>query len=268
MRVALIQLDSRADKVRNIEKSLAFSEEAFSKGAAFVLLPEYFSFRGPIETVERLKAVAEPLNGPTVQAFAVVARKFRGHLLLGTIYERASVTGKAYNTSVLLSPAGKVVTRYRKQNLFHMRSQGRETREGKLFRAGHKLTVVPVGKFHLGIAVCFDLRFPDVFERSAKKGANLFAVPSSFTYATGQAHWEVLLRARAAETFSYVLAPNQTGINADGMRCWGHSMVVDPWGEVLVQASETQEEIVYADIEMATVKKYRDLFPDYKKTRN
>ncbi len=268
MKIALIQMDSRADKARNIKKALAFSEEAFSQGADLVLLPEYFYFRGPIKSAEQLRTVAEPVNGPTMQAFATLARKFRGHLLLGTIYERSSDLQKTYNTAVLLSPAGKIVGSYRKQHLFYMRLSGQDMCEGRVFTPGRRVTVLRVGDFHLGIAVCFDLRFPDIFERSAKKGANLFIVPSSFSYVTGQAHWEVLLRARAIETFSYVLAPNQIGVNAEGARCWGHSMAVDPWGRVLAQASGTQEEIVYVDIERAQVKKYRDLFPGYKKTKN
>ncbi|MBF0122626.1 MAG: carbon-nitrogen hydrolase family protein [Candidatus Omnitrophica bacterium] len=265
MKVAIIQIDSRADKASNIKKALVLSEEAFSQGADFVLLPEFFSFRGPIKNLAYMGGIAEPVNGPTVRAFSVLAQRFRKHLLLGTIYERATTGRKAYNTSILISPDGKVAASYRKQNLFHMRLLGQETREGKVFKAGHKLTVVPVGEFHVGIVVCFDLRFPDIFERCAKRGANLFVVPSSFAYVTGQAHWEVLLRARAIETFSYVVAPNQIGKNAEGVRCWGHSMVIDPWGKILVQASADQEEIVYADIEIAKVRKYRRLFPGYKK---
>jgi predicted amidohydrolase len=264
MKIALIQMDSRADKAGNIKKALAFSEEAFSQGASLVLLPEYFYFRGSIEGVDQMRAVAEPVHGPTTRAFAALTRKFRGNLLLGTIYEKSPDPNKVYNTAILLSSAGKVAGTYRKQNLFHMRFLGQETREGALFKPGRNLTVVRVGEFHLGMAVCFDVRFPDIFERSAKKGANLFAVPSSFSYVTGQAHWEVLLRARAIETFSYVLAPNQTGMNVQGGKCWGHSMVVDPWGAVLVQASGTKEEIVYADIELDDVRKCRSRFPGYK----
>lgn len=268
MKVALVQLDSRHDKARNIQRALVLCEKALFEGATFVLLPEYFYFRGPLRSWEELAAIVEPVNGPTAQRFSVLAKKFRAHILLGSIYERVLASKKAYNTAVLIDPSGKVSATYRKQHLFHMRLSGYEICEGRFLKPGRELTVVPVGEFRLGIAVCFDVRFPDIFERSAQKGANLFAIPASFSYTTGKAHWEMLVRTRAVETFSYVLAPNQTGVGAEGVRCWGHSMIVDPWGRILAEASANEEEIVCADIDFEETRKYRERFPGYKKIKS
>ncbi len=264
MKIALVQMNSTDDKGQNIHRALALCSRAFSRGAQFVLLPEYFYFRGRIKGVAGMREVTEPVDGPTTRMFAAMAQKARGHILLGSIYERSPDPRKAYDTAVLLSPSGKVVGTYRKQHLFHLRLPGQEIRETDTFLPGGRRTVVRVGNFRVGLTICFDLRFPDIFERSVQQGADLFVVPSSFAYATGKAHWEILLRARAIETFSYVLAPNQTGRSAEGARCWGHSMAVDPWGKVLAQASADREEIVYARIDTARVHESRQQFPGYK----
>lgn len=266
MKIALVQMNSTDDKEQNIRKAVVLCARAFSRGAQFVLFPEYFYFRGKIKGSAGMRDLAEPVDGPTTKTFALMAHKARGHILLGSIYERSPDPRKAYDTAVLLSPSGKVAATYRKQHLFHLRQPGREIREAETFLPGGRLTVVRAGEFHVGIAVCFDLRYPDIFERSARQGADLFVVPSSFSYVTGKAHWESLLRARAIETFSYVLAPNQTGRSAEGIRCWGHSMVVDPWGKVLVRASPDREEIVYARIDASRVRQCRQQFPGHKKS--
>jgi deaminated glutathione amidase len=184
--------------------------------------------------------------------------------LLGSIYEKILGQQKAYNTSVLIGPAGKVLATYRKMNLFHVRFPKKEIRESQTFRSGTSLKVVPVGEFKLGMSVCFDVRFPKLYEACIRRGANVFSVPSAFAQMTGRAHWEVLLRARAVETLSYVLAPDQTGLDAEGVPCWGHSMIVDPWGRVVAGASQNREQIVFGDIDIATVQRTRQTFPNHK----
>jgi nitrilase len=264
MKVALVQMDSRTDKARNVRKALDFVRRAFSKKAKFVLLPEYFYFIGKIGGTEDLRKIAEPVGGPTTEVFADLAKKSRGYVLLGSIYERIPGQNKAYNTSVLVGPSGKVLAMYRKRNLFHVHLAKKEIREARVFEPGKTLRVVPVEGFKLGMSVCFDVRFPGLYAASAQRGANVFSVPSAFARTTGKPHWEVLLRARAIETLSYVLAPNQTGLKAGGVPCWGHSMIVDPWGQIVCQASQNNEEIVYGDIALDRIKKTRAIFPNYK----
>ena len=264
MKTALVQMASGPDKEENIRKATGFACEAFLKGARFVCFPEYFYFRGPLKTAEEVERVCEPLNGPTVGGFAALATANKAYILLGSIYERANGRGRAYNTSVLLDPKGEVRAVYRKKNLFHVRLPGAEVRESDIFNAGTTATLTKVGPFTLGMAMCFDVRFPAMFEAYARKGANLFTVPASFSHATGQAHWEILVRARAVETFSYVLAPNQTGINAQGLPCWGQSMIVDPWGRILALATTDREEIVYASLDIKEPRSRRRMFPGYK----
>jgi predicted amidohydrolase len=158
-----------------------------------------------------------------------------------------------------------VLASYRKINLFHIRLPKTEVREGRIFKPGTALKTVALEKFRLGMSLCFDVRFPGLYESLARRGANVLAVPSAFSRATGQAHWEVLLRARAMETLSYVLAPDQTGLNAEGLPCWGHSLIVDPWGQIVSCASRDKEEIVFGEIDISSVKKARGIFPNYKR---
>ena len=265
MKVALIQMDSRDDKAANIERALALTAQALAQKAIFVLLPEYFYFRGSLAGHPDLQKIVEPVRGPTALRFAALARQHRAHILLGSIYEKSQDPTRAYDTAVLLGPRGLVETAYRKQHLFHLRQGDREIREERIFKPGRQVSVTSVGPWTLGIAICFDVRFPDIFERSYGRGANVFAIPSSFSYTTGRAHWEVLLRARAVETLSYVLAPNQVGRDSQGALCWGHSMVVDPWGRVVAEGSGDREEIIFASIDLARINKVRARFPMYKK---
>lgn len=261
MKVALIQMNSQDDKAANVKKALHCVEEALARRAEFILLPEYFTFRGPLKTAQDIAAVAERIPGPSSRPFMELARKNKTYILLGTLYEKIRGCARAYNTSVLIGPRGEVRAVYRKQNLFHANVAGREMREGDVFEPGRQARPVSVGEFAMGMTVCFDVRFPEPFQNYARKGSNLFVVPSAFAYQTGKAHWEVLLRARAIETLSYVLAPNQTGPNEQGVPCWGHSMAVDPWGKVIAEASTEKEEIVYCDIDINKIKRWRKVFP-------
>jgi len=167
----------------------------------------------------------------------------------------------------LIGPSGKVLATYRKRNLFHVRLSNKEICEGRLFKPGKDIKVVAVKEFKLGMSVCFDVRFSELYQASVRRGANVFAVPSAFAQTTGKAHWEVLLRARAIETLSYVLAPDQTGLSAQGVPCWGHSLIVDPWGQIVGQASQNKEEIVFGDIDISRVRKTRAIFPNHKRLK-
>jgi predicted amidohydrolase len=258
-------MDSREDKAFNLARAKALSLEALRRGARLVALPEYFYYRGPLKNAGALARIAEPVKGPSVALFAELARAYQAHLLLGSIYERIEGGHKAFNTSVLIGPDGKVTAVYRKQHLFHMLLPKGRIREADIFRPGNKKVMAKAGALRIGMAVCFDIRFPDLFEAYARQGANVFTVPSAFSRKTGEAHWEVLVRARAIETFSYVLAPNQSGENGAGVPSWGHSMIVGPWGEVLAQAGGTGEAVIMADIDPARVRGQRACFPGFKK---
>ncbi len=265
MKVAVIQMSSGPDKENNINKALYFTRKALENKARFVCLPEYFYFRGPLKTKASVEQVVEPVNGPTVSAFAALGRKAKAHILLGSIYEKTRTKGRAYNTSVLLGPDGKVKATYRKNNLFHIRLGPGEIREADIFNPGIHTAMAIVEDFTLGMSLCFDVRFPGIYDHYARRGANLFTVPASFAYTTGKAHWELLVRARAVETFSYVLAPAQAGINSDGTQSWGQSLIVDPWGRILAQASNDKEEILYAGLDHRAPARFRRMFPGYKK---
>lgn len=257
-------MDSGPDKKINIDRALALTREALTKKSELVCLPEYFYFRGPLKTANQLAGIAEPVDGSTVKIFAALAREKKVHILLGSIYEMPRRSGPVYNTSVLLGPDGAVKAAYRKKNLFHIRLPGSEVREADTFASGKAGVIARVGDLTLGMALCFDVRFPKLFEDYARKGVNLFTIPASFAQTTGKAHWELLVRARAVETYSYVVAPNQIGKNAEGLPCWGQSLIVDPWGRVLAQASNDMEEIIYARLDAREPARFRRMFPGYK----
>ena len=261
MKVALIQMNSREDKEANVRKALHRVEEAADNGAKFVLLPEYFSFRGRFSTAKHMKVEAENIPGPTTHYFMEFARIRKINILLGSLYEKVPGQTKVYNSSVFINAGGRVEAIYRKQNLFFAYVNGKEARESDVCIPGAKKQMVSIGDFKMGMTVCFDLRFSDLYQAYFKQGVNLFAVPSSFVFKTGQAHWEILLRARAIETMSYVIAPNQVGRNEYGVKCWGNSMLIDPWGKVISKASPDKSEIIYGVISKKKIISCRKIFP-------
>lgn len=261
MRVALIQMDSTENKELNVRKALNFIEEAVDNRANFVSLPEYFSFRARFKTAEQIKSVSENIPGCTTNYFMKLARIKKVNILLGSLYEKVPGHSKVYNSSVFINSRGQVEAVYRKQNLFCASVDDKEARESDVCIAGTRRQMVSIGDFTMGMTVCFDLRFSSLYQAYCKQGVNLFAVPSSFVYKTGRSHWEILLRARAIETMSYIIAPNQIGVNEYGVKCWGHSMLIDPWGEVIAEASLNKEEILYGFIDIKRVISCRKSFP-------
>lgn len=260
MKVALVQINAGTDKQDNLQKVIRFISQAANKKAELILLPEVFLYRGPINR-QNYKDIVEPLAGPTLRLLKDLAKDLKVHLLAGSLYEEKKGTRKAYNTSVLLNPRGEQLAFYRKRNLFDVKLKNKSIQESKTFEAGKRSAMASVNKFTLGLSICFDLRFPALYSEYSQKGTNVLCVPSSFTHETGKAHWEPLLRARAIENLSYVLAPNQVGLDGHGVRSHGHSMIVDPWGQVIACASSHEEEIVYAKLDLALVKKLRRAMP-------
>ena len=257
IKIALVQMRASDDKSKNLERAQGFVEAAVEKGARCVLLPEAFSFRGK----GPYGRVAENMNGETVRRFSGTARRLGISVLLGSVYERVPGRRKVYNTSVFLGPDGKVLGKYRKRHLFQACLAGTEVHEGLYFLSGRRNCVISTGPFLAGCAICYDLRFPESFCFYKKRDCDMIMAPSNFTYETGAAHWEVLLRARAVENRCYVLAPNQCGTDSAGMRSYGNSMVVDPWGKVVARAATAKEDMVFAVIEEEKIRKARQRLP-------
>jgi len=252
MKVAVIQFNASADKEKNITRAVGFVQQAIDKKAGFILLPEVFVFRGGGGTTRTQNEVAERLPGESTTPFMALAKKHKVFILAGSIYEKGikkSTSKKAYNTSILINANGEIQAKYRKMHLFDAIINGKKIRETSFFIPGKRIALTMVKQFHVGLSICYDLRFPEMYQRYAKLGADILCVPAAFTRQTGQAHWEVLLRARAIENRCYVLAPNQTGKDGKGIYSYGHSMIIDPLGKILARASGGQEEIIFGNIE-------------------
>lgn len=266
MKIALLQLCAGSDKASNIDQALRMSREALEKNVKFLLLPEVFNFRGDGRNKELFFQASEKIPGPSVNAFIPLSKKYRASILLGSIIEKTAGF-RAYNTSVFIDPRGKITAKYRKINLFDARIGDKIVAERDSFLAGRNLATVKVGEFRAGLSICYDLRFPEIYQKYACRGVEILTVPSCFMKKTGEAHWETLLRARAIENLSYVLAPNQVGMDDRGMHAYGHSMIVSPWGEVLAQASATVSEIVFGNIDIEEVRKARAVLPGIIKSK-
>jgi predicted amidohydrolase len=257
VRVAAIQLNSNGDKQRNLTAAERLVRAAAIDGAEFVALPEKWNL---LAGGEELVAGAEPLDGPSLTAARGWARDLGVHLLAGSISERGTEGAKASNTSVLIGPDGEDVAVYRKIHMFDVDAGGVSYRESEHERPGVEPVAAPVGDLTLGMTVCYDLRFPELFRILALRGARVIAVPSAFTLATGRDHWEVLLRARAIEDQVFVVAPNQVGEAPPQYSSFGHSLIVDPWGVILATAPEG-EGFVAAELDFAEQDRVRESLP-------
>lgn len=255
MRAAAVQLNSRGDKARNLEAAERLVRAAAADGAELVALPEKWNL---LATGEELLAGAEPLDGPSLTAARAWARELGVYLLAGSICERGGE--RASNTSVLIGTDGEDVAVYRKIHMFDVEVGGVSYRESEHERPGSEIVTAPLDDFTMGLTVCYDLRFPELFRILALRDARLFTVPSAFTLATGRDHWEVLLRARAIENQAFVLAPNQLGKAPPHFESFGHSAIIDPWGVVLATAPD-EECFVAADLDLAAQDRIRDSLP-------
>jgi predicted amidohydrolase len=233
MRIAAVQLTSTPDKERNLAVVAKLASEAVDAGATFVALPELWNRWG---RASELREGAEALDGPSLTWAREFARDRRVHLLAGSIVERRD--DHLHNTSCLIDPAGEVVATYRKIHLFDVDVPGAVHRESATITPGDEVVVADAGPLRLGLATCYDLRFPELFRAQLDLGATAVSLPSAFTAATGKDHWEPLLRARAIENQVFVVAPNQRGASNEKLHWHGRSMIVDPWGVVLAQAPD------------------------------
>lgn len=233
---AVVQMRSTADVARNLDTAARLVDDAAARGARFVSLPENFAF---------LRSEGEPvpapqeLDGEWVSRMASLAARHRLLLLLGSLPERVPGDTRVRNTSVLIGPDGRTLALYRKIHLFDIDVPGlAHLKESRSVVPGDEVVVAETEWGMLGLSICYDLRFPELYRRQATRGARVLAVPSAFTDRTGKDHWEVLLRARAVENLAYVVAAAQWGTHGPGRASHGHAMIVDPWGSVLAQVPD------------------------------
>ncbi len=255
MRAAAVQLNSTNDKARNLEVAERLVRAAAADGAELVALPEKWNL---LAGGEELLAGAEPLEGPSLNAARGWARELGIHLLAGSVSERGGE--RAFNTSVLIGPAGEDLAVYRKIHMFDVEVGGVAYRESAHEEPGTEIVSAPLGELIAGLTVCYDLRFPELYRILAVRGARLLTVPSAFTLATGRDHWEVLLRARAIENQAFVVAPNQVGEAPPHFNSYGRSTIVDPWGVALATAPD-EECFVAADLDLAAQERIRHSLP-------
>jgi predicted amidohydrolase len=239
--VAAAQMTSTADAERNLAIAESLIGQAAARGASLAALPENFAFlRSEGEAVPEPQA----LDGPWVRRMAEAARRHDVAVLLGSIPERIADDARVHNTSILLGADGASIAIYRKIHLFDIDLPGMEhLKESRAVRPGDTLVAadLPIpggGSTRIGLTICYDLRFPELYRALVKAGAQILAVPSAFTERTGKDHWEVLLRARAIENLAYVIAPAQVGVHGRGRSSHGHALIADPWGAVIAQVAD------------------------------
>lgn len=255
--VSAIQMATGSDKEKNLKSVEKLINYAVKKGASFIALPEVFNFRGNLSDAPKH---AEPIPGPSTQLISRLAQDNEVWILIGSMMEK-SKSDKPFNTSVLINPEGKIVTTYRKMHLFDITLKGKEILESSRNGAGKEPSLTKIKTIKTGLSICYDLRFPELFRKYSEDGAEIICVPSSFTKITGEAHWEALLRARAIENQCFVIAPNQAGIGSGGVKTYGHSIIIDPWGKILAEAPEFGEAVITADLDFNYLRKIRENLP-------
>ncbi len=264
MKVSLVQMNSISDKAANIAAARALIERAVAEEAPdWVLLPEQFDWAGGARGDKHANAENLP-GGPAYAMAQELALKHRIFIHAGSIMERIEGDERIHNTSVVFNRQGEEIARYRKIHLFDVTTpDGASYRESATVKAGDRVVTYDCEGVTIGCSICYDLRFPDLFQALAEKGAQIIALPAAFTLQTGKDHWEVLLRARAIETQTYVCASAQTGsfmVGNEQRATYGHSLVADPWGHVVAKASDGVG-VVSTRIDPAIVAKVRAMIP-------
>jgi predicted amidohydrolase len=264
VRAAAIQLNATDDTDRNLERADRLVRDAAGLGAELIVLPETWTVLG---TREQMQAGAQTLNGPAIAWARATAAELGVDLVAGSLFESVPGRDKGANTSVHVGPDGKIRSVYRKIHLFDVKVEGAVYGEASTYDAGDEIVVSPLaGGTRVGLTVCFDLRFPELYRILALRGAEILTVPSAFTLPTTRDHWEVLVRARAIENQCFVVAPNQIGEHPGGLRSGGRSLIVDPWGLVLAGAPDTETAIV-ADLDLGQLQRVRERMPTLARRR-
>jgi deaminated glutathione amidase len=263
MRAAAIQLNTTDEYDRNLEIAERLVRGAAAGGAELVVLPEKWTVIGPPEV---LRSAAEPLDGPALSAAAGWARELGIFLVAGSVPELVPDQEKLANTSVMYGPDGEARAIYRKLHLFDVEVGDVSYRESEAEQAGDEVVLGETSGAMVGLTICYDLRFPELYRILALRGARVITVPSAFTERTGRDHWEVLIRARAIEDQVFMVAAGQIGFAPPHYRSYGRSMIVDPWGVVLAQAADT-ECFVTADLDFTIQNEMRDSLPSLRHRR-
>ncbi len=256
-----VQMTSTPDRAKNVDTALRLVNEAADLGAKLVALPENFSYMGPEEG--RL-AAAETIEGPTLGALREVAKRRGLFVVAGSIPEQSSSPRMTANTSAVIADDGSVVAVYRKIHLFDVNiPDGARYAESEVVVPGDKVVVAPTALGRIGLTVCYDLRFPELYRKLASLGAEVITIPAAFTLFTGKDHWEVLIRARAIENLAYVIAPAQVGRHSANRQTFGNAMIVDPWGVVLARCADG-EGVCVAPFNRARLERVRQELPALK----
>lgn len=262
LKIALVQLDVGPDRADNLRRAWLLTDRAAKGGADLICLPELFSYMG---SFRRPNLVAEDKRGPSLATIRRLAEEYGVHIVAGSILER-SPGRLPLNTCFFIGPDGKILARYSKLHLFDIHIPGKILfRESLFSRRGRHATVAETPFGTVGLAICNDLRYPELFRRMALAGARIIVVPSAFTRFTGRDHWLALNRVRAFENQCFVAAVNQSGKRIDGVRFFGSSLIVDPWGKVLKEGPPRGDAIVSCTINLARVDEIRRHLPALKK---
>jgi len=261
-KLAALQMTSLADKNDNLQKATHLIAKAAKQGAQWVGLPENCFWMGPSH---QAASMAENLDGPSVSAMAQLAKCLGVGILIGSVLEKRANGEKPYNSSLLLSPEGECLAVYRKIHLFDAEVDMRH-RESETTSPGNNVVCVRTSVGAMGLSICYDLRFPELYRQLGALGAVLLWVPAAFTWETGHVHWEVLLRARAIENLCWLAAPAQVGQHGPKRKTFGHAMVVDPWGKV-VALCEEGEGMALAEIDLKRLSELRTRLPALKHRR-
>lgn len=266
-KAAAIQMRSGTDVVRNVEAMQRLVRQAAANGATYIQTPEMTGLLQKDRTKMR-EALRDEENDLVVAAAAALAKELGIYLHIGsTGIDRGD--SRIANRGFLFGPDGAKICSYDKIHMFDVDLQNGESyRESSAYEGGTSARIANLPFATLGFAICYDLRFPHLFRQEAVSGANVLTIPASFTRQTGEAHWEVLMRARAIENGAFVIAAAQAGIHEDGRETFGHSIIVDPWGRVLAMAGGEGEEIIYADIDVSLSASARCMVPNLKNARD
>lgn len=259
MKVAAVQLHCSSDRSNNLARAATAVHSAAQDGAGVVVLPEMFAL---LDRPAAMREVAEPLDGPTLAWAQQLAIDTHCSLIAGSFVERdGDDPTKLFNTSIAVGSDGSLLGRYRKMHLFDVDIEGARSKESDTFSPGAEPVVVQIHGLRVGLTICYDLRFPELFRAESLQGADLIVVPSAFTAATGRDHWEPLLRARAIENQLMVIAPGQWGTSPDGIDRHGHSLIIDAWGRVLADAGAEGDTIILAEFDAQLQEDLRQRLP-------
>lgn len=258
LKVAAVQLASSDNKGDNISQAVKLVKEAIGHKAEFVVLPETFDYRG---SNKYLNLISEEIPGAALLPLMELAKQHSVWILAGSIHEKRPDSPKPYNSSVLIDSSGRLKAKYRKMHLFDISFGDKVIAESDNYTTGKEIITSAIDGIKIGLSICYDIRFPELYRKYSENYVDLITIPSSFTARTGEAHWEVLVRARAIENLCFVIAPNQSGVGSGAVKTYGNSMIVDPWGRVLARAAQHGQEVIYADLDFNELEQIRKNLP-------